>query len=567
MNSGRMTVILLAVTIVLALAVPALRESLGERSSEVFSPTHGSPPSVSRLAEIVAEAPRDARLHYAYALALSAEVQSSGRLGPPQEPVKGPAVRDAFSEAIALAPDDPAPRLSLAVFEIDQAGIERLPDEKRTDADSYVRPTSEQLERVRRARELLDEVRALDPRNAVSDYLLAWTWLAEGRPDRARAAAARGAAKDRWTTYQTEGATGIVELLDRTSLADETTPMAAISLSVSQTYLLSPRLRSIARALRDRADDLRRQGDDTAAIGIYETLLHMGHLMRVDAHQLIDGLLAVALTAVTVSSDDWAPPNEAQLLSGDEDLTKTDLRLPRFAAYLREHDRADLSAYAEAEIEAGRRWQAQTRDLPERMMNDLVEDISGGPMMNAMAVWLTTALMLCVAALIGLLSLFARYWREPRGRSGWSHVRWLGLLALLVLPGQAMAWIAMRRVVSRGVEAGSTVLSMVIGGVALGILLWALGVLALTLRERRGTPPEDRLGGPRSFLRGLRALTCPTLAALILLCMPATLAIEHNLDRMAAKHRQLAIEGEVQYYHLQANAQAVQSESSDTDGG
>ncbi len=566
MSSGRMTVILLVVTILLALAVPSLREALSERATQMRSTAQGMFPSPSEMAAIVAAAPEDARLHYAYALALSAETQSPGRLGPPQEPVTAEAVREAFGDAIALAPDDPAPRLSLAIFEIEQAQIERLPGEAPATGEPSGAPTDEQLERVRLVRAELDEVRALDPGNALPDYLQAWTSLAEDRPEQARAAATRGAGKGHWTSYQAKGAEALLRLIDHANLPDELKPMAAITLSVSQTHLLAARLRSMARALRDHADMLRRQGDHEAAIANYESLLRMGHLMRVDAHELIDGLLAVAISSAAVSSDDWAPPNEAQRLEADTNLTKTDLRLPRFAEYLREHGRPELAAFAETEIVTGRHWKTLGRQLPGRMTDELVQDISGGPMMNAMAVLIATAIMLGLAALIGLLSLFARYWREPRTRVGWSHLQWLGLLALLVVPGQIGGLAAARVVATRGMDASIVAIILPVAAL-IGAVAWIIAVLVLALRKRRLLAPEERLGGPRTVLRGLRAVVLPTLAALVLLCMPATLAIQHNLDAMAEKHRQLAVEGEVAYYGLQSDLEAVESRSSDADGG
>ncbi|MGM0494888.1 MAG: hypothetical protein ACQER1_18285 [Armatimonadota bacterium] len=40
------------------------------------------------------------------------------------------------------------------------------------------------------------------------------------------------------------------------------------------------------------------------------------------------------------------------------------------------------------------------------------------------------------------------------------------------------------------------------------------------------------------------------LAALILLCMSATYAIERDLEQMGERHRQLAVQGEVESYGL-----------------
>ena len=557
MKSGRVTVILLALTIVLALAVPTLREAFTDRATQILSPTHGNYPSASRLAEIAAEHPADARLWYGYALAGTRE----------EPPMTVGDVRQAFERAISLAPGDPAPRLSLALFEMDQASLERLPQEEPRENESRAEPTAEQLGRVRRARELLEDVRDLDPDNAVPDYLLAWTWLAEGEVDRAPKAASRGAAKEGWTAYTGERAEALLALIDRTDVPGEFVPMAAISLKTYQTHSLATRLRSMARAFRNTGDGFRARGEHDAAIRSYEVCLRAGHLMRTQAHDLIDGLVAVAISTIAVSSDDWAPPNDDELLEADPDLRKSTFRVQQFTEYLRRHGRPDLADFAEVEIAESHRWRERAVELPAQMMSELVEDISGGTTLNAGAIWGTAGAMLLLALLVAVLSLLARYWREPRTRVGWSHLQWLALLALLAMPGQAGAWIAMRRFVSQGAEAGNTAMSIVIAGVALGIVLWALGVLVLALRKRRSLPAEERLGGPRTFLRGLRALICPTLAALILLCMPATLAIEHNFNAMAAKHRQLAIEGEVAYYDLQADAQAVQSEASDAEGG
>jgi len=567
MNAGRVTAILLAVTIVMGASVPPLRQAFTERLTQVWSPEAAGYPTPSRLTAVVAQAPEDPELRYGYAVALFAELESPGQtMGRETEAVSEEAVREAFEQAARLAPTSAAPRLSWAVFEMDAAQLTRLPGEPLTEGETHREPTAQQLKAVRTARELLEQCRGLDPGNAAIDYLLAWTWLAEGRTEEALAAAVRGMRTDRWTVYDRQRVEALLALLDRTTLQGEFVPMAAIALSASESYALFERLRSTARALRGLADGSRARGDHQAAIRGYEALLRAGRLMRVDAHNMIDGLMGIALSQIAVASDDWAANDEERRLAADPEASRSSLRVLQFAAYLRAHGRSDLAALAEAEVEQGRRWRAQARGVTEGLTDELVRDVSGGPVLNAAAIWLTTAAALVLALLVGLLSLLARYWREPRAPSGWSYGQWLVLLALLVVPGQIGGLLAARQVVSAGAAAGGLVPGALGTGVAAGLLAWLVGALVFVRRKRR-LGPEDRASGPPTFLRGLRALILPTLAALILLCMPATLAIEHNLERMAAKHRQLAIEGEVEYYGLQSNPQAVESDTSDADGG
>jgi len=557
MRSGRLTAILLAATIVMGASVPALRQAFTERLTQVWSPEAAGYPTLSRLTAVVAQAPEDPELRYACAVALFAELRSSGRtMGRETEPVSEEAVRDAFEQAARLAPTSAGPRLAWAIFEMDAAELTRLPGEPLTEGESHREPTAQQLEAAATARELLHQCRDLDPGNAAVDYLIAWTWLAEGRTKEALAAAVRGIRTDRWTVYDRQRVEALLALLDRTTLQGEFVPMAAIALNASQSHALGERLRSMARALRDLADNARARGNHEAAIRSYEAVLWAGHLMRVDAHNLIDGLLGVVLSAIAVSSDDWALADEEQRLAADPDIGKSSLRVHKFAAYLREHERGELAAFAEAEIEEAQRWKAQAREVVGRLTDELVRDVSGGPVLNAAAIWLTTAAALVLALLVGLLSLLARYWREPRAPSGWSYGQWLVLLALLVVPGQIGGLLTARQVVSADAAAGSLVSGTLGIAMLVGLVAWLVGILVFALKKRRAVPPEDRMSGPRSFLRAVRALVCPTLAALILLCMPATLTIEHNLERMAAKHRQLAIEGEVEHYGLRAEATA-----------
>jgi len=535
--------------------VPTLREAFTEKAAQLLDPAAVGYPAPSQLEAVVSHSPEDPELRYAYAMALFAELESSGQImGRETEHVTEEAVREAFEEAITPAPTSAASRLSRAVFEMDAADVTQLSAEARVQTEPPDEPTAQQLEAVHTARGLLSECRRLDPDNAAADYLLAWTWLAEGRTEEALDAASRGMRKHRWSTYESERATALLHLLDRTPVQGELQPMAAIALGANQSAASGGRLRSVARALQGLGDRFRRSGDHDAAIRTYEVLMRAGHLMRVDAHNLIDGLMAVALSAIAVSSDDWAPADEEQRLAADPDIGKSSLRVHQFAAYLREHGRSDLAAFAEAEIEEGQRWKAQARKMTGRLTDELIQDLAGGPISNAAAIWLTTAAMLALAVLVGLLSLPARYWRESSARAGWSHADWLVLLAVLVVPGQVGGLLAARQMVSQGAAAGNLVSSILGIAMLVGLVLWLVGILVLALKKRRTLPPEDRMSGPRSFLQAVRGLVCPTLAALILLSMPATLAIEHNLERMAAKHRQIAIEGEVEYYGLRGEA-------------
>jgi len=272
--------------------------------------------------------------------------------------------------------------------------------------------------------------------------------------------------------------------------------------------------------------------------------------MRVNAHNMVDGLTTVALSAIAVSSDAWAPTDEEERLKADKDLRKSELRAPGFAAYLREHGREDLAAFVLSNLEAAMRWREDSHAVVKRLVPELVWDISGGGVLNFAAVCAAGGALLGVAVLVGLLSLLVRYWREPEARQPWSYGQWLALLALLVLPGQVAAggftralWL--RQEITSPVWAG-----VLMAGVGLGVVAWLVAVLVMTLRRRRALAEAQRLGKARSLLRGLRALVCPTLAALILASVLGAWLVEGRMNSAADRHRQIALQGEAQYWGI-----------------
>jgi len=544
-------VVLVAMAVVLVVTVPTLRGLVASRLRQTAGLDSRGFPLASTYAAIVSAHPQDAEMWQAYAEALWSQLETSeyAEAGA-QEPVREETIDKAYQKAVELDPNSAAARFSYAVFQLDRMKLKTLPDEGVFEGEPSGALTGPQIERLQAARGLLAQCARLAPENAAVDYLVAWSYLAQQRSDEAFAALEDARAKDGWSIYQAESARAMLGLVDKTKLETMHKPMTAMSLAYAKTHAPGWRLRSLGRTLRNLGDQLRENGDHEQAIACYEALAHVGHLMRVNAHNMVDGLTAVALSAIAVSSDAWAPTDEEERLKADKELRKSELRAPGFAAYLREHGREDLAAFVLSELEAAMRWREDSHAVVKRLVPELVWDISGGGVLNAAAAGAGGMPLLGVAVLVGLLSLRARYWREPQAQAQWSYREWLVLLLVLLLPGQIAAAAFTRALWLRQEITSPVWGSLLIAGVGLGVVAWLVAVLVMTLRRRRALAEAQRFGKARSFLRGLRALVCPTLAALILPSVLGAWLVEGRMNSAAARYRQIALQGEAQYWGI-----------------
>lgn len=165
--------------------------------------------------------------------------------------------------------------------------------------------------------------------------------------------------------------------------------------------------------------------------------------------------------------------------------------------------------------------------------------------------WLQTGLLLVLWLLVGLTSVVARYWREPRAGLAWHW--WQGLLLIAILlvglrlltPWKELhvySWVYPYPIHMRAAIVG---LSLVIGG-------WLLAVLVVTIVKRARQAPAQRLGKARTYLATLRMLVPVMFAVLFLLSVislwPARQSIKPWRDQTRAK----ILQGEVRYMGIGA---------------
>ncbi len=573
MRAGRLTAILLVVGVALLAAVPALRET----ALMIFHGRDIGPillgVTKAQADAIVQQHPDDADLWLGYAELAAHSVQMAesfatvrkmkesadpeiaelwletdevsiqemaDMLGEPWPP------DHAYQQAIALAPNSPAPLLRYALYLLAQT---RRADEAAEEA----RP-AEDAQRLLEVGELLQHAQELDAENAACDYLLAYLYLEQGQDEAAFAALRSGLTRPHWRTGTAEATRAVVKLLDTASVHPMLKTTVALSAATSG-FTVTAALRELSRNLADRGEAFRKRGHHAQAISCFEAVIHLGHTMRTDAYTIVDGLVGVAMTRIVAQPfltseqgrqiEESAPTDEAVRKQKDA------ARAENLAAYLRQHGRGNLARVYEADVNAAAVWKRKVRAYTAQIMPRLLSLFFGGPMRYALVVWAQIAGILALWVLVGLISVAARYWHEAHPRATWSYWQWLFLLAIVVIGGQILAISTKFLMLADAISVADPVYFTAIPvSAGIGIVGWLVVTLVMTLRKRARYSAEERPGKFRAYLASLRTLLPPTFAAFCIIAVLGLYSLRSNMEMFDQEQQAMIEQGEVHYWGI-----------------
>ncbi len=523
--------------------------------------------SLRKLHEIALSYPDDAGIWLAYAEAAAtlsrfpewADMDMSDLTPGMVQERRQVIALQAHERAIELDPSSAAARFRSAMNYLFEAGF--IGRQEGYDEEDTPQPRSaDESRNLRAGRKLLQECSEMAPENAAIDYQLVWTYVAEGRDEEALTIARDAMAKDQWNTYDREVLQSLWRLLEEAHAPEYRKNEYAYSLC--SDYKVGWRIRSLARVLRGLGEKSRKSGEHEQAIVCYEAVAHLGHVMRVDAYHIIDGLTGIAISdlsvALLLTEEERAQIWEDVRSEKEPPEHWAQVAVPKMAEYLRAHGRPDLAAFYVAEAVARAKWREQARKSIGRSHAQETLLFYSRGMMNAVAVWVVTLAFLVLAALVAILSVFSLYWRGPQPLLKWSYIDWLMLLAICLVPGQAAALVVTYRLEELVREpAGSSYGWLVVGGCS-GVV-WLVAVLIVALRKRAQQPSEQGFGRARTYLAALRLLIPPTLAALVLLSVVSFWPLCNAYERLNDEWRVIIDQGEASYWRIGTDATGPQS--------
>ncbi|HJN14056.1 MAG TPA: hypothetical protein QGH10_01125, partial [Armatimonadota bacterium] len=431
----------------------------------------------------------------------------------------------AFAQAIELQPSSPAPHMRYAVYHLVNAGKLGRAEAAGFEGVVPFRDTA-QITHLRQAHDLLVTCRELDPDNAACDYWLAWTLFAQKRDTEAFTIIHEALSKDHWDDYHAEAVAAVFRVNDATNLPPMVSAIATSALLAGHDFPIHSSTRSLARLLVGLGDRFRSQDLDENAVLCYRACAQIGYVIRTDAKTTIEGLVGIAVSAIASTS--FVTPGEreqvaAQFANTEERIAKVrEAKLTRFTRYMNQQGESEFAAWYAADLDEGDLWKADASLAARGMVPWLIRSLTRGGILNGAAVGMNLVVMLSVAGLVWLASLVAAAWKEPKQTNLWSHATWAILLLVCLLPGQIAAFIA------AGMIDADTESNMVVASVltsitpVVGVVIWLVAVIVVALRRRESEPWESRLIKPRAVLSGLRAMILPTLAALLLAGLIAT---------------------------------------------
>ncbi len=572
MRTGWLTVILLVVSIALLAVVPALRET----ALMIFHGRDIGPillgVTKAQADAIVQQHPDDADLWLGYAEIAAYSVQMAETfatvrkmkesadpevaelwsetdelsaqdmaemLGEPWPPDR------AYQQAIALAPNSPAPLLRYALYLLAQT---RRADEAAEEARS-----AEDAQRLLEVGELLQHAQELDPENAACDYLLACLYLQQGQDEAAFAALRSGLARPHWRTGTAEATRAVAKLLDTASVP----PLLKTTLAFSSTTSVGAvmeALRELSLDLADRGEAFRKRGHHAQAIVCFETVIHLGHIMRTDAYTIIDGLVGVSMTQIAsrpfLTSEQSRQIEESAPIDEAPRKQKEAARTKNLAAYLRQHDQADLADLYETDMEAAAVWKEKARAYAAQIMPRLLSIFFGGPMRYTNVVWGQTSLLLAIWILVGIVSVAMRYWREQRRAPPWTYWEWFVLLVAAVVGGQVLSAWTKTAAMSGREWSFESFFWIVPSSAGIGVALWLGLVLFISLKKRIVRPVEERRGKFRAYLASLRTLLPPTFAAFCIIAVLGLYSLRSNMEMFDQEQQAMIEQGEVHYWGI-----------------
>ena len=567
MITGRLTAVLFGLGLLLFTLVPVFREGLVVALCVVlpkdalwFDP---SVPSTTELERVALGHPEDAQIWLGYAEAMSYLGLTSHKLDKWTHPKT--TVEDAYRIALALHADPQTIRLRHALYCLEKlalsVGVTHSLDQRRPEERAL---STDEIALLRTAKQLLVKCREADSDNAACDYLLAWGHSVASQDEQALDLLQAGLAKDHWNTYDRQAAEAVARIFGESRM-----PAGLQTLNVRQgAYLTRPLLlsRSMADILAFETKDVLTTGHHEPAIMRLECLVHLGHLMRIDAYSMNEGLNALQITG-TPARLFWADEESARTPSrinyyGEDGLMLYRASARKFAAYLHQHGRDELASFYLQDVEAGIAWRGARSEVISRDASRFDRTFLSTKLLHIAGAFATVGGMLVAGLPILLMSLLLRHWLQRRPRLAWSWREWLIALAVCAIPAQAYAtyhtWLAGRvghdyywGVGWMWAKEGSMVTLAPIPTIAaVGVALWLVAVLILALLKCRHHQVQQGPGVARTYVTGLRALVVPTLAGLVLLSLLTLWPWHVGLQHFDQEQLEIIRQGDVQYWEI-----------------
>lgn len=594
MKTLKLAGIIVAVPIVLLIAVPILRESIVLLWFNPYS-LSGTFLQRSEVAKVVSQHPDDWRrwLAYAECAVVSQPERPDGTVyiwdqsWSPEEP---------YQRAMSLAGDSAVPHLRYALYRLDASEAPEL------DWDEYD-PTARSSPLSSTEKKILDDAESAlrraqerDPDNAACDYLLAYIHLIRRDEKQAFEMCRSAIEKLRWDAGSRQATEAVLDLLTAAydSALDEVFAWT-IGASV-HAYDLA---RHVGVTLARRGELFRNAGEHEKAILCFEAAVHLGHLLREEGYWLVDGLVAIPITGavsgsfiseqerqkvaeeITVSEVDdredsawdlfdaikdrdeedyrkwakeWFFPSEEERRRDeqyDRQLEKRrqryrQIRIKHFAAYLRQHGRADLARRYRRELPAAYRWRDEAGEAADREPS-LRSFLYNWPR-YARVLWMMSGFLLGLGILVMLMSVAALYWREQEPSIRWPWLQWLLLGGLLVAVVPLFSQWRELHVYSIWYPY-PIYLPAAVKGISGIIGAWLILVLALTLFKRSRTHGQGP-GLVRTYLASLRHLVPLVFAVVFLASVVSLWPARQTVERWNAMTRAKIHQGEVEYYDI-----------------
>ncbi|MFW5867918.1 MAG: hypothetical protein ACOCX2_08895 [Armatimonadota bacterium] len=568
-----MTIVLLALAAVLALAVPSIREGIDTLFIEGVLGYPDKLPSPSEVERIVERHPENAQLALGSAEYLAGLRTAASRVSADydwgawdtywtrlarQLPASIPAeeeVSEAYQAATALEGGFGPAHARHALWLLPSFGEMSLP---LTPSGPAPRLDYRQRDALARARTALRDWASADPENATPIVMIAWTFMAEGETDAAIDELDALADAERWDSCEQETMRGIAELL---SHAGHSVHMDDLFTSDTNPHA---KARHVARALSDRAHERRKAGHYRPAVRSYVAALRIGIVFS-QSRRAGPFISTPAVFGIASAEDDPGGPRHptAQQIAQRrlQSLEGLARYLHRFGAG-RTADRAvaALQAWQKrfdayiAKSDAFRQWEWEAWGSP--------------PATNARIIWWT---LLALSALTGLIALSVAVLRTRddyvplRGR--WRD--WLLLAGVLILPMQI--WFGLLAAPigtpeSRAPETLEELLGMEetatpviplrlqwaadqwLPPAMLAAGAWVLVAAGLALRRRRARP--ELRTGVRFVLRDVVRLAAPTLALLVVLSALAVLPANSRLHEIRNHQIERQVQGDLVYFGI-----------------
>jgi len=410
--------------------------------------------------------------------------------------------------------------------------------------------TSAEREGVRRAREMLQKARALQPDNAAPDYLLAYLALEERRDQDALALLHSALRKSRWSLGERDTGIALYETAARLipPLQAHLFAMTTTSMREFETH---KRLRDLARGGAEMSTLAQQRGDHEQAIFLRESAMHLGRVLMADAYTTIEVLVGKAIWQIATSErltpvertaatrgiprTDWQRYNRAV----------TQAKHAKLMPYLRAQGRADLADRIARFDRSYPSWDAALLKAI-RAWNSPGSFVWALERLAVILAAQGAALALLVSS--GLAYLILAVARRRPVPIAWARWKWALVVVLsLGLPGAVALGMSHKWTAPFAVaQSGSVPWGLI--SVAFGLLLLLIATPVVTWRVRRRVEVSARAGFFRQFIGTLTAVVLPVAAIIMLALTPSAVRMGAQVQR---GEEVMIYQGELAYYGLQ----------------